>query len=72
MINVLHLPIQITVIYIMYAIFVLIVISLMVAIGFLVAFIWAAKNNQFDDDITPAVRILFDDTKPESDTTIDK
>jgi len=56
----------------MYAIFVLIVISLMVAIGFLIAFIWAAKNNQFDDDVTPAVRILFDDTKPESETTIDK
>ena len=56
----------------MYAIFILIVISLMIAIGFLIAFIWAAKNNQFDDDVTPAVRILFDDTKPEIDTTIDK
>jgi len=56
----------------MYAIFVLIAISLMVAIGFLIAFIWAAKNNQYEDDVTPAIRILFEDTKPKSETTIDK
>jgi cbb3-type cytochrome oxidase maturation protein len=47
----------------MYAIFVLIIISLTVAIGFLIAFLWAVKNNQFDDDYTPSVRILFDDKK---------
>jgi len=45
----------------MYAIFVLIAISLIVAIGFLVAFLWAVKNNQYEDDYTPSVRILFDD-----------
>ncbi len=45
----------------MYAIFVLIIISLTVAIGFLIAFIWAVKNNQYEDDYTPSVRILFDD-----------
>jgi len=46
---------------IMYAIFVLIIISLTVAVGFLITFIWAVKNNQYEDDYTPSVRILFDD-----------
>jgi len=45
----------------MYAIFVLIIISLTVAVGFLITFIWAVKNNQYEDDYTPSVRILFDD-----------
>jgi len=45
----------------MYAIFVLIIISLTVAIGFLITFVWAVKNNQYEDDYTPSVRMLFDD-----------
>lgn len=40
---------------------VLIVISLLIALGFLGAFIWAVRNGQFDDEYTPSVRILFDD-----------
>jgi cbb3-type cytochrome oxidase maturation protein len=41
---------------------------MIVATGFLVAFIWAVKNNQFEDDYTPSVRILFDDeiVKPDN------
>ena len=42
-------------------IFLLIGISLVVAFGFLVAFLWAVKNGQYDDDYTPAIRMLFDD-----------
>jgi cbb3-type cytochrome oxidase maturation protein len=45
----------------MFTLYVLIIISLIVAIGFLVGFIWAVKTNQFEDDYTPSVRILFDD-----------
>jgi len=45
----------------MSALFILIGISLIVAIGFLIAFLIAVKNNQFEDDYTPSVRILFDD-----------
>ena len=45
----------------MSAIFVLIGISLVVALGFLAAFIWSVKSGQFDDDYAPSVRILFDD-----------
>jgi cbb3-type cytochrome oxidase maturation protein len=33
----------------------------MVAIGFLVTFIWTIKSGQYEDDYTPSVRILFDD-----------
>lgn len=41
--------------------FVLIIISLFLASGFLIAFFWATKSGQFDDDYTPSVRMLFDD-----------
>ena len=47
-------------------IFLLIALSLLVAIGFLLAFFWAVRSGQYDDDYTPSVRILFDDTRPES------
>lgn len=42
-------------------IFLLILISLMVATGFLGAYLWATRTGQFDDDYTPSVRMLFDD-----------
>jgi len=42
----------------------LIIVSLLVAVGFLVAFIWSVKKGQYDDDYTPSVRILFDDKNP--------
>lgn len=41
----------------------LILVSLAVAIGFLISFIWSVKNGQYEDDYTPAVRMLFDDKK---------
>lgn len=44
-------------------IFILILVSLIIALGFLGAFIWAVKSGQYDDDYTPSVRILFDDEK---------
>lgn len=44
------------------AIFIMIIASLIVALGFLAAFIWSVKNGQYDDDYTPSVRILFEDT----------
>ena len=45
----------------MSVILVLIGASLFVAIGFLLAFIWAVKDGQYDDKYTPSVRMLFDD-----------
>ena len=41
---------------------VLVIVSVLVAGGFLAAFIWSVKKGQFDDDYTPSVRMLFDDT----------
>ena len=40
----------------------LIAFSLVIALGFLIAFIVSVKNGQFDDSYTPSVRILFDET----------
>ena len=51
----------------MSAIFVLIGISLIVASGFLIVFIWSVKNGQYEDDYTPSVRILFEDTIEDKD-----
>ena len=35
--------------------------SLVVALGFLIAFIWSVKTGQFEDDFSPAHRILFEE-----------
>jgi cbb3-type cytochrome oxidase maturation protein len=43
----------------------LIILSLLIAVGFLFAFFWATRTGQFDDDYTPSVRMLFDDKKSE-------
>jgi cbb3-type cytochrome oxidase maturation protein len=45
----------------MSVIYLLIAISIFVAIGFFIAFVLAVKSGQYDDDYTPSVRILFDD-----------
>ena len=42
-------------------IYIMLVVSLVIALFFLVSFFWATKSGQFDDDYTPSVRILFDD-----------
>ena len=44
----------------MEVIFLLIGISLLLAGGFLWLFFKAMKNGQYDDNYTPAIRILFD------------
>jgi cbb3-type cytochrome oxidase maturation protein len=46
---------------------VLIALSLLVAIGFLIAFLWAVRNGQYKDTYTPSVRILFDDNKDQAE-----
>jgi cbb3-type cytochrome oxidase maturation protein len=47
---------------------VLIFFSILVAGGFLAAFLWSVKTGQYDDDYTPSVRMLFDDP-PSSENT---
>jgi cbb3-type cytochrome oxidase maturation protein len=55
----------------MSVIVVLIGFSIIVAAGFLIAFLWAVKSGQYDDDVSPSVRILFDneDDKPKQTDT---
>lgn len=43
-------------------IFILIGISLTVALTFLGAFLWAVRSGQYDDDYTPSVRMLFEES----------
>lgn len=42
-------------------IYIMLIVSLVIALFFLFSFFWATKNGQFDDDYAPSVRILFDD-----------
>ena len=42
-------------------IYIMLIVSLIVALFFLVSFFWATKTGQFDDDYTPSVRILFEE-----------
>jgi len=45
--------------------FILVLASLLVAIGFLAAFLWAVRSGQYDDRYTPSVRMLMDDVNNE-------
>lgn len=44
--------------------FLLIGFSLFVALVFLATFLWAVRTGQYEDKVTPAVRVLFDDAPP--------
>ncbi len=45
----------------MSVIYILLSISVLVATGFFIAFVWAVKKGQYDDSYTPSVRMLFED-----------
>jgi cbb3-type cytochrome oxidase maturation protein len=51
----------------MSAIFLLLIISVSVAAVFLCAFLYSIKTGQYEDEESPPVRILFDDS---TNTTI--
>lgn len=42
--------------------------SLAVALFFLFAFIWSVKDGQYEDDFSPAHRILFEDKSDKQKT----
>jgi cbb3-type cytochrome oxidase maturation protein len=46
----------------------LIGISLLVALGFLIAFIIAVKKGQYKDTHTPAIRVLFENETEKENT----
>jgi cbb3-type cytochrome oxidase maturation protein len=45
----------------MSAIIILLIASISVAALFLAGFIWSVRNGQYDDEISPPLRILMDD-----------
>ncbi len=45
----------------MSVVFILVFVAILMAGGFLVAFVWAVRSGQYEDTYTPSVRILFDD-----------
>ena len=47
----------------MSVIIILIGISVLIAVSFLIAFLWAVKSGQYDDTFSPSVRMLMDDRK---------
>lgn len=46
----------------MQIIVILIAISILLALIFLVSFLWATKSGQYEDTYGPAWRVLFDDS----------
>lgn len=54
----------------MSVIILLLIASISVASLFLAGFIWSVKTGQYDDEISPSVRILFDNkTKQTNDNS---
>lgn len=56
----------------MSAIYLLIAASFIVALGFLIAFFWAMRSGQYEDDYTPSVRILFEPKETETESNNQK
>ena len=57
----------------MSVIYILLAISIIVAIIFFAAFVFAVKKGQYDDSYTPSVRMLFEDelVKDKSDKSLE-
>lgn len=53
----------------MSVILILIAFSILVAGLFLSGFLWSVKTGQFEDDVSPAVRILFEEETTSHPTT---
>lgn len=47
-------------------IFLLLACSILIALLFLVGFVWSVRSGQYDDSYTPAVRMLLDDEVEEA------
>lgn len=44
---------------------ILLPLALLLALGFVLGFVWSVKRDQYDEGETPAIRMLVDDQKPE-------
>ena len=56
----------------MSVIYMLLAISILLAIIFFVAFIISVRKGQYDDSYTPSVRMLFEDELVEKDSDVSK
>lgn len=56
----------------MSVIFIALPVTLLLACGFVIAFVWCARKGQFDDLETPAIRILFEDEPDRAGTAEDR
>jgi cbb3-type cytochrome oxidase maturation protein len=55
----------------MSVVIILILASLAVALLFLAAFVWAVRSGQYEDTLTPSMRVLAEDsTEKKSETKI--
>ena len=48
----------------MSVVYVVLPLAIVLAVGFVAAFIWATRKGQYDDLDSPAVRMLHDDDDP--------
>ncbi len=48
----------------------LILSSVIAAAAFLIAFLWATATGQYDDVHTPALRVLFEDEQPDTQSNL--
>ncbi|MGB5170610.1 cbb3-type cytochrome oxidase assembly protein CcoS [Eudoraea sp.] len=53
----------------MSVIYLLLAISILVALIFLAAFVFSVRDGQYDDSFTPSVRMLFEDELVKKQTT---
>ena len=49
-------------------IYIMLIVSLCLAVFFLGIFLWATKTGQYDDNYSPSVRILFEDEPDQSES----
>ncbi|QCW99506.1 cbb3-type cytochrome oxidase assembly protein CcoS [Aggregatimonas sangjinii] len=56
----------------MNVIYLLLTLSIVVALVFFVAFILSVRNGQYDDSYTPSVRMLFEDELVGAEVSVDK
>ncbi|MGB5507350.1 cbb3-type cytochrome oxidase assembly protein CcoS [Robiginitalea sp.] len=56
----------------MSVIYMLLAISILIAIFFFLVFIISVRKGQYDDSYTPSVRMLFEDELVEKDTDVSK
>jgi cbb3-type cytochrome oxidase maturation protein len=56
----------------MSVVIILIFASLTVALLFLAGFVWAVRSGQYEDTLTPSLRVLAEDSKPKISETNSK